>query len=98
MYLAALPLFGIFFLRFPRWNNQKGAENICVQLGYTGGTKYTAPGGTGPIHAGNRLCKGGEKSVWECPLQKDRKDTTRCSHKIDQGVACTGPGKIFEYV
>ena len=66
-----------------------------MQLGYTGGTKYTAPGGTGPIHAGNRLCKGGEKSVWECPLQKDRKDTTRCSHKIDQGVACTGPGKIF---
>ena len=71
-----------------RWNNQKGGENICRQLGYRGGTKYTAPGGTGPIHAGNRLCKGGEKTVWDCPLQQGRSDTTGCSHDIDQGVHC----------
>merc|ERR1719347_2231740 len=71
------------------WNNQKGAENICAQLGFTGGTKYTAGGGTGPIQAGNRLCKGGEKTVFECPLQAGRKDTTRCSHRFDQGVHCT---------
>merc|ERR1712013_384858 len=51
------------------WDNQKGAENICRQLGYAGGSKYTAGGGTGPIHAGNRLCSGGEKTVFDCPLQ-----------------------------
>merc|ERR1719347_354020 len=51
------------------WDNQKGAENICKQLGYSGGTKYTAPGGSGPIHVGNRLCQGGEQTVWDCPLQ-----------------------------
>ena len=73
-----------------RWNNQKGAENICKELGYTGGTKYTAPGGSGPILAGNRLCKGGEETVWDCPLQGGRTDTTRCNHDHDQGVRCEG--------
>ena len=72
----------------PRWDNEKGAENICRQLGYVGGTKYTAPGGTGPIQAGNRLCRGGEATVWDCPLQGGRTDTTGCSHDIDQGVTC----------
>ena len=35
-----------------RWDNQKGASNICKQVGYPeGGTKYNAPGGTGAIVA-----------------------------------------------
>merc|ERR1719250_54490 len=72
------------------WDNQKGAENICKQLGYTGGTKYTDGGGTGPIHAGNRLCSGGEETIFDCPLQAGRSDTTGCSHSLDQGVQCTG--------
>ena len=76
-----------------RWNNQKGAENICKVLGYKGGTKYTAPGGSGPILAGNRLCSGGEKTIWDCPLQGGRTDTTRCNHDHDQGVRCIGGTK-----
>ena len=76
-----------------RLNNQIGAENICKQLGYTGGTRYTAGGGIGPINAGNRLCNGGEKSIFECELQKGRTDTTGCSHSQDQGVHCTGAGE-----
>jgi len=72
------------------WNNEKGAENICKELGYTGGTKYTAPGGIGPILAGNRLCSGGEETIWDCPLQGERNDTTRCTHEHDQGVRCEG--------
>merc|ERR1719312_1353044 len=71
------------------WDNQKGAENICAQLGYTGGSKYTAGGGTGPIHAGNRVCSGGETTVFDCPLRAGRTETTDCSHSIDQGVHCT---------
>ena len=81
-----------FFLYF-RWDNQHGAENICRQLGYTGGTKYTVGGGTGPIHAGNRLCSGGEETIFNCPLQAGRTDTTGCSHSLDQGVHCTGEGE-----
>ena len=77
---------------YPRWDNQKGAENICKQLGYTGGKKYTAAGGTGPILAGNRLCSGGEATVWDCPLQAHRGDTKDCTHALDQGVECTGKG------
>ena len=73
-----------------RSDNEKGAENICKELGYAGGTKYTAPGGSGPIQAGNRLCSGGEKTIWHCPLQRGRTDTTRCSHDHDQGVRCVG--------
>merc|ERR1712215_57154 len=68
------------------WDNQKGAENICRQLGYTGGTKYTAPGGTGPIQTGNRLCEGGEATIWDCPLK--RGELEGCTHDIDQGVTC----------
>ena len=73
-----------------RWNNQKGAENVCKALGYNGGTYYKAPGGSGPILAGNRLCSGGEETVWNCPLQAGRSDMYRCSHKYDVGVICTG--------
>ena len=72
-----------------RWNNQKGAENICKALGYTGGTKYSAPGGSGPILAGNRVCQGGEETIWDCPL-KHHWDTAGCFHDDDQGVSCTG--------
>merc|ERR1719334_2481292 len=68
------------------WDNQKGAENICRQLGYTGGTKYTAPGGTGPIQTGNRLFEGGEATIWDCPLKRGELDG--CTHDIDQGVNC----------
>ena len=77
------------YLILCRWDNEKGAENICKQLGYAGGTHYTAPGGIGPINAGNRLCSGGEATVWDCPLVDGRNDTTYCSHDIDQGVHCT---------
>ena len=75
-----------------RSDNEKGAENICKELGYAGGTKYTAPGGSGPILAGNRFCSGGESTIWDCPLQAGS-ETEDCSHDIDQGVNCTGaPG------
>ena len=77
---------------FVRWDNEKGAENICIQLGYTGGTKYNAPGGTGPILAGNRLCSGGEKTVFDCPLQGGRNDSYHCIHDHDQGVHCINEG------
>ena len=83
-----------YLFLYLRWDNQKGAENICHQLGYTGGSKYTAGGGTGPIHAGNRLCSGGEKTIFDCPLQQGRTDATRCSsHDLDQGVDCIGGEK-----
>ena len=80
-----------------RWNTEKGAENICKELGYGGGTKYTAPGGSGPILAGNRICRGGEATIWDCPLSGHRHDITAsnvddamgCSHDFDQGVSCT---------
>ena len=71
-----------------RWNNQKGADNICKTLGYTGGTKYTAPGGSGPVISGNRICEGGEETVWDCPLAPGKKGLQACSHKYDQGVSC----------
>ena len=69
-----------------RWENNKGAEVICKQLGYDGGHKYTAPGGTGPIQAGNRLCDGGEATVWDCELQSS--ELKECTHDHDQGVDC----------
>ena len=72
---------------------QNGAENICKQLGYTGGTRYTAGGGTGPINAGNRRCIGGEKTIFDCPLFVKRTDITGCKHKHDQGVNCTRGGE-----
>ena len=59
------PCFQEYFLR---WNKQKGAENICVQLGYVSGTWYRAPGCSGPIQVRNRQCSGGEETVWDCPL------------------------------
>ena len=77
-----------------RWNSQKGAEHICKKLGYTSGTKYTAPGGIGPILAGNRLCSGGEKTIWDCPLQGGRTDKSRCNHDHDQGVRCEEGGTM----
>merc|ERR1719436_1667721 len=70
------------------WDNQRGAENICNQLGYSEGTKYTAPGGSGPIQTGNRLCNGGETDILDCPLR--RGELTGCTHDHDQGVHCTG--------
>ena len=77
-----------------RWDNTKGADNICKQLGYAvaSGTSYKAPGGTGPIQAGNRRCSGGEATIWDCPLQAGRDDTTKCTHDNDVGVNCDGTG------
>ena len=43
------------------------------------------------ILAGNRLCYGGEATIWDCPLQGGRTETQSCSHDLDQGVSCTGP-------
>ena len=74
-----------------RQDNQMGADNICKQLGYPGGSHYKDPGGSGPILAGSRLCQGGEATVWDCPLQGGKKDNdTWCTHREDMGVACTG--------
>ena len=84
-------IFTCCFLTLPffflRWDNNKGAENICKQLGYAGGAKYTAPGGTGPIQTGNRLCQGGEATVWDCP-QRSQGELFGCTHAHDQGVDC----------
>ena len=73
-----------------RWDNEKGAENLCKQLGYQSGVKYSAPGGTGSIVAGNRRCAGGEATVYDCLLYHGRTETKGCSHTIDQGVQCSG--------
>ena len=81
-------VYKIKFLQHCRWNNEKGAENLCKQLGYQTGVKYTASGGTGSIVAGNRICAGGEATVYECKLI--RSETTDCTHNYDQGVQCAG--------
>ena len=65
---------------------------------YVGGTWYRASGGSGPIQAGNRLCSGGEKTIFDCPLQRGRDDTTNCNHTHDQGVTCTqGEEKTYKH-
>ena len=75
-------------LRSGRWNNEHGASNICKQLGYqAGGTKYNAPGGSGPVVAGQVECRGGEATVFDCSR---RGDPAKCSHRHDQGVDCKG--------
>ena len=74
-------------INFFRWDNQKGAENICKQLGYSGGVKYTAGEGTGTIATGNRRCSGGEETIFHCPLR--RAELEGCTHAIDQGVDCS---------
>ena len=70
------------------WNNQKGAENLCKQLGYLGGVRYPAPGGTGLIVAGNRECQGGEATIYDCPVVRTPEDNG-CDHGDDQGVNCS---------
>ena len=73
-----------------RWDNDKGAENICKQLGYVLGKRYAAPGGTGPIQTGNRLCAGGEATVFDCPIQGGREELQYCNgHEDDQGAICS---------
>ena len=57
--------------------------------------KYTAGGGTGTIAAGNRLCSGGEETIFDCPPMRD--ELHDCTHAIDQGVECF-EGKIVEGV
>ena len=71
---------------------------MCKQLGYESGVKYTAPGGTGSIVAGNRICAGGEATVYDCPLKR-KSDSFDCTHHIDQGVQCEGgKGKNESYL
>ena len=56
--------------------------------------KYTAGGGTGTIAAGNRLCRGGEETIYDCPLR--RAELEGCTHAIDQGVDCIeGNGRVI---
>ena len=84
------------YMFFQRWDNHKGAENICKQLGYTGlGRRYSAPGGTGPIQTGNRQCAGGEETIFDCPRQglPNRGELQDCTHENDQGVECTNNRK-----
>ena len=86
-------------------DNDHGANNICQQLGYAGGTRYDAPGGMGAIVAGWRTCAGTERTVFDCPpagnandydtrrrrYQYNRIDETMaCTHEQDQGVQCVG--------
>lgn len=78
------------------WNNQHGASNICKQLGYEGGTKYSAAGGSGTIVAGNRECAGGEATIFDCPL-KNSNELAGCTHLYDQGVECTGE-RMYGYL
>ena len=47
-----------------------GAANLCGQLGYDGGVRYNAEGGDGLIAAGNRVCAGGEQTIYDCPLME----------------------------
>ena len=74
-------------ISYCRWNNNIGAGNLCHQLGYLGGERYDAPGGTGPVVAGHRKCVGGEATVYSCALMGPSDDAW-CSHNIDQGVHC----------
>ena len=76
------------FVDKSRWDNEAGAKNLCQQLGYINGTKYTAPGETEYILAGNRRCLVGEDTVFDCPLMSGRKDAEYCTHDLDQGVSC----------
>ena len=76
------------------WNNQHGAAMVCKQLGYSeGGTWYKAPGGSGPVATGNRLCAGTEKNIFECQLCAlgPCDEFGGCDHANDIGVSCKGP-------
>ena len=64
-----------------------GAANLCGQLGYDGGVRYNAEGGDGLIAAGNRVCAGGELTIYDCPLMGES-ETGGCTHDNDQGVEC----------
>ena len=61
----------------------------CKQLGYTGGTFYTAGGGSGPIWLDSLACTGTESRVAAC--RNDGWGVHDCSHAEDVGVACAGP-------
>ena len=82
----------------PRWENGKGADIICKQLGYQWGYAYTDPGTheemRGPPVATNiNACSGQELNVWACPTYVSRgaKAAELCrDHKVDQGVSCFG--------
>ena len=66
---------------------------ICRQLGYTGGTHHTDPGGSdaerGAVLTGLRRCRGDEANTWECPeVTVAHLTLAACSHDHDQGVTC----------
>lgn len=65
------------------------AEVACRQLGHTGGTFYTAGGGTGPIWLDNVQCRGNETRVDAC-RHNGGWGWHDCVHGEDVGVACAG--------
>ena len=58
----------------------------CRQLGYAGGTFYTAAGGSGPIWLDSVECVGNEARLAEC--RNDGWGIHDCSHAEDVGVSC----------
>ena len=59
--------------------------------------RYTVGGGTGPILAGNRQCKGGEATIFDCPLMAST-DAEGCNHHLDQAVSCTGDSALHPHM
>lgn len=79
------------------WDSQKGAEMLCKQLGYTGGTRYTAGKGSSiPQQITQaRTCYGTEKNFFECKFAH----SYGVERENDQGLSCTGtrtnaPGQL----
>ncbi|XP_067106406.1 neurotrypsin [Osmerus mordax] len=71
------------------WND-RGAEVVCRQLGYSGVAKARVMAyfgeGTGPIHVDNVKCSGEELSLADC--LKQTPGTHNCRHSEDAGVIC----------
>jgi hypothetical protein len=53
------------------WNNDNGADIVCRQLGYVGGTVFTFGASTSlpdlPIVSGFQSCDGTEDTIFDCP-------------------------------
>ncbi|MCY4388890.1 MAG: leucine-rich repeat domain-containing protein [Desulfurellaceae bacterium] len=72
--------------RLPQENTHHVAEVACRQLGYTGGTAYTAGGGSGRIWLDSVECEGDEARLDAC--DHDGWGVHDCSHAEDLGVSC----------
>uniref|UniRef100_A0A8C6SYS9 Lysyl oxidase homolog n=1 Tax=Neogobius melanostomus TaxID=47308 RepID=A0A8C6SYS9_9GOBI len=77
--------------------NLGSATVVCRELGY-GTAKEALNGGRlgqgmGPVHMNEVQCSGFEKSITECPFNKE---TVDCSHEEDAGVRCNIPAMGFQ--